>query len=317
MYKDKKIGVVVPSHNEELLITRVIETMPDFVDVIYIVDDVSKDNTVAVVQDYMQQHPDHKVVLLQHTTNKGAGGAVATGYKRAIEDEIDVVAVMDGDAQMEPTELINIVDPVASGECEYTKGNRLSSGEAWHQIPRIRYLGNTALSLLTKVASGYWHVFDSQSAFTAISHGAIQKLDLDLLWKRYGYPNHVLIMLNVHNMRVQSIPITPIYNIGEKSGLKVWRVIPTISMILLRGFIWRLIQKYIIRDAHPLILFYFFGFLTFVPGMLFGIYLIMRRLLSGPQTATSALFAMFMVLFGLNFLMFALWFDMDDNRNLR
>ena len=112
-------------------------------------------------------------------------------------------------------------------------------------------------------------------------------------------------------------PIKPIYNIGEKSGIRIWKVMPTISMILLRGFFDRMIQKYIIRDTHPLILFYFVGLLTFWPGIAFGLYLFAHRILVGPVEATSALFAMFMTMFGLNFLMFALWFDMDDNRRLR
>lgn len=317
MYKDKKIGVVVPCHNEELLIIRVIETMPEFVDVIYIVDDLSKDNTVQIVQTYMQENPDSKVVLLIHEVNQGVGGAITTGYLRAAEDKMDVVAVMAGDAQMDPDELDTVIDPVVIGECDYVKGNRLSTGEAWHHIPRVRYLGNTALSLMTKVASGYWHIFDSQTGYTAISREAIERIHWDQLWKRYGYPNHLLIMLNIENYRVRDVPVTPIYNIGEQSGIRIWRVIPTISLILLRGFFYRLFQKYVIRDAHPLILFYFFGSVTLIPGLIFGLYLLIHRLFVGPVAATSALFAMFLVLFGLNFIMFALWFDMDDNRRLR
>lgn len=317
MFEGSKIGVVVPCYNESALITRVMETMPDFVDAIYVVDDTSKDNTVEVVRDYIAQTPDRGIALIVHEINQGVGGAIITGYRQALEDGMDVVAVMAGDAQMNPDELDKVIGPVVRGEADYVKGNRLVSGKAWHMIPRNRYFGNVMLSMMTKVASGYWHVFDSQTGYTAISRKAIETIHWDGLWKRYGYPNHLLIMLNIQNYRVEDVPVEPIYNIGEVSGIRIWRVIGPISLLLLRGFIQRLFQKFIIRDAHPLVFFYLFGTLAFIPGLLFGAYLFFYRVFIGPVAATSGLFAMFLVLFGLNFLMFAMWFDMDYNRRLR
>lgn len=317
MYQDARVGVVVPCHNEQLLITRVLDTMPDYVDCIYVVDDLSSDNTVQIVQDYVRTTGTERVHLICHEVNQGVGGAIVTGYKQAIADEQDVIAVMAGDAQMDPADLHLIIEPVSSGNADYTKGNRLASGEAWNQIPRTRYIGNVILSLMTKVASGYWHIFDSQTGYTAISRKAAAALPLDMLWKRYGYPNHLLIMLNVYNFTVADVPVKPVYGIGEKSGIKITRVIPTISRLLLRGFIYRLFFKYVVRDAHPLVLFYFFGAVTFFPGLLFGVMLVMYRLFVRNVAPTSALFAMFLVMFGLNFLMFALWFDMDANRHLK
>ncbi|MCA9913683.1 MAG: glycosyltransferase family 2 protein, partial [Anaerolineae bacterium] len=198
MYRDTSIAVVVPCYNEELLITRVMDTMPDYVDRIYIVDDRSKDRTVEIVEDYIQQHQPSRVTLIVHEVNQGVGGAIITGYRQAYDDDMAVVAVMAGDAQMDPDDLEVIIAPVVAGEADYTKGNRLATGEAWNQIPRVRYLGNVLLSLMTKIASGYWHIFDSQTGYTAISRKAIATLNWDKLWKRYGYPNHLLIMLNIH-----------------------------------------------------------------------------------------------------------------------
>jgi hypothetical protein len=123
-------------------------------------------------------------------------------------------------------------------------------------------------------------------------------------------------MLNIHNFAVRDVPVKPVYNIGEKSSIRIWRVIPMISP-LLRGFIQRLFQKFIVRDSPPLVLFYFFGGLTFFPGLLFGLYLFFYRLLAGPVAPTTVPFPMFLIMFGLNFLMFAMWFDMDYNRHLR
>ncbi len=317
MYHQASLAVVVPCYNEELLITRVLETMPVYVDRIYVVDDLSRDRTAQVVEEYIARTGADRIELIRHTTNQGVGGAIVTGYKRALQDGVDVVAVMAGDAQMDPADLHLIVEPVADGQAEYAKGNRLASGEAWHQIPRVRYLGNVFLSLLTKIASGYWHIFDSQTGYTAISRAALERLSLDRLWKRYGYPNHILVMLNVHNCRVRDVPVRPVYNIGERSGIRIWRVIPTISVLLLRSFVSRLFHKYIVRDSHPLVLFYLFGTLTFVPGLLLGLYLVIYRLTVGSVAPTSAVFAMFLTMFGLNFLMFAMWFDMDYNRHLK
>ncbi|MBI5670616.1 MAG: glycosyltransferase family 2 protein [Chloroflexi bacterium] len=317
MYQEASVAVVVPCHNEELLITRVLDTMPDYVDRIYVVDDTSTDRTPQVVEEYVRTTGTARVCFIRHEVNQGVGGAIVTGYKRALQDNMDVVAVMAGDAQMDPDDLPLIIGPVVAGEVDYTKGNRLVTGEAWDQIPRVRYLGNVFLSLMTKIASGYWHIFDSQTGYTAISRRALQTLELDRLWKRYGYPNHLLIMLNIHNFAVRDVPVKPVYGIGERSGIRIWRVIPTISLLLLRGFIQRLFQKFIVRDSHPLVLFYFFGVLTFLPGLILGLVLFFHRLFNGPVAATSALFAMFLIMFGLNFLMFAMWFDMDYNRHLR
>ena len=316
MYKDKTVGVVVPCYNEELLITRVIQTMPDYVDKIYVVDDRSSDNTVAAVEPYVKQQ-EGRVILLQHTVNQGVGGAIITGYLKAAEDGVDVVAVMAGDAQMDPDDLIPVIEPVVEGVVDYTKGNRLVALTARQDIPRVRYFGNFILSLLTKIASGYWHIFDSQTGYTAISRQVIQTIEWDRMWKRYGYPNHLLVLLNIHNFRVRDVPVRPVYNIGEKSNIRIWRVIPTVSLLLVRSFFMRLYEKYILRDAHPLVLFFFFGLITFIPGLLAGFYLVFFRLFIGAVAPTSALFVMFLMLFGLNFLMFGLWFDMDYNRDLK
>lgn len=317
MYLETSVAVVVPCYNEERLITRVLDTMPDYVDAIYVVDDCSHDRTAEVVENYRATQNGQRVRLIQHTTNQGVGGAIITGYLAAARDGMDAIAVMAGDAQMDPNDLRRLVEPVARGEVDYAKGNRLMSGEAWYQIPRVRYLGNVVLSLMTKIASGYWHIFDSQTGYTVISRTAVETIHWERVWRGYGFPNHILIMLNIDNFRVRDIPVKPVYNIGEKSGLRIWRVIPSISLLLLRGFFWRIFHKFVVRDAHPLVLFYLFGLLTFIPGLLLGVYFLLYRLFSGPVAPTSALFAMFLILFGLNFLMFALWFDMDSNRHLR
>lgn len=315
MYKDKRVGVVVPAYNEDALIGRVLKTMPDFVDRIVVVDDCSRDDTATRARDH--QRIDDRITLIVHEKNQGVGGAIVTGYRRALEERLDVVAVMAGDGQMEPVELDRVINPVVSGEADYVKGNRLFTGEAWQIIPHHRYLGNAFLSLLTKIASGYWHVADSQTGYTAISREALEILPLEKLYRRYGYPNHLLVMLNIYNLRVRDVAVRPVYNIGEQSGIRLWKVIPTLSWLLFKSFLWRLKEKYVIRDFHPLVFFYLLGMGLLVPGLIFGLYLLGWRIWQGPVSATSALFATFLFISGLQSLFFAMWFDMEYNRYLR
>ncbi|MDZ7735373.1 MAG: glycosyltransferase family 2 protein [Gammaproteobacteria bacterium] len=316
MYEGSTVAVVVPCHNEEKMVGRVIETMPDFVDHIYVIDDKSTDGTVEVVEKYLQRQP-RRIKLIKHSTNEGVGGAIASGYKAGLVDSMNVTAVMAGDAQMAPDELSIIIEPVVRGECDYTKGNRLFSGDAWNMIPKVRYLGNAVLSLLTKIASGYWHVADSQSGYTAIGLNVLKTIDWDKMYKNYGQPNDLLVRLNIYNFRVRDIPITPVYGIGEKSGLRPLKVIPKISWLLCRLFFYRMVQKYVIRDFHPLLFFYMMSLVLIPVGGLFGLYLFIIRIFEGPVAVTSALFAVFLVVMGLQSLFFGMWLDMEYNKDLK
>ncbi|MBP1698449.1 MAG: glycosyltransferase involved in cell wall biosis, partial [Deltaproteobacteria bacterium] len=246
MYLEKSVAVVIPAYNEENLIGQTLSTLPDFVDKIVVVNDASKDNTSAIVKEIAKR--DQRVVLIDHERNEGVGGAIVTGYKMARAMQTDVTVVMAGDGQMDPKDLPNIIEPVAGGEVDYTKGNRLFQGDAWKMIPHYRYLGNSFLSLMTKFASGYWHLADSQTGYTGISLIALKKLDLDGIYKSYGMPNDMLIKLNQFDFRVRDVHIRPVYNIGEKSKMNLFKVIPRISWLLFKGFWRRLFFKYVIKD---------------------------------------------------------------------
>jgi len=224
---------------------------------------------------------------------------------------------MAADFQMDPDDLPRIVEPVCLNECDYTKGNRLFRGESWDMIPHYRYIGNSFLSLFTKIASGYWHIADSQSGYTAISLKALQRIDLENIYPRYGMPNDLLIKLNIGHFRVRDVSIRPVYNVGEKSGIEVRKVIFTIPKLLLKGFFHRLFEKYVIRDFHPLLFFYLMG-MTLVPiGSIFGVYLLLLRIFGNGVAPTSALFAAFLFFTGLQSLFFAMWFDMEYNKELK
>ena len=318
MFEGKTVAVVVPAYNEETQIGKVLETMPDLVDCILVVDDQSRDRTAELVEEHIAAEGDSpRTVLISHEQNAGVGAAIVTGYKEAIGRGIDVTAVMAGDGQMDPDELPLIVGPVARGQCDYTKGNRLFYRGAWETIPRHRFLGNAFLSMLTKIASGYWHVADSQTGYTAISLRALQTIDLENIYRRYGYPNDMLVRLNVYDFRVADVAIRPVYDVGEQSKMKLWKVVPTMTWLIFRRFCWRLGRKYVIRDFHPLVLFYGFGFVSFWVGLLLGLVLFILRIFGVGVAGTSALLSVFLFLTGLQLQLFGMWFDMEMNRDLK
>jgi glycosyltransferase involved in cell wall biosynthesis len=315
MYRDKTVAVIIPAYNEEKLIGKVLQTIPPFIDHIVVVDDASCDRTGEVIKDYQKKEP--RIIYLRNERNEGVGGSIVTGYKWARDNEIDISVVMAGDAQMDPQDLPKLLDPIVEGEVDYSKGNRLFTGKAWNIIPKTRYLGNAALSFLTKIASGYWHVADSQSGFGAITLKVLKTIDLDGIYKRYGMPNDLLVRLNIYQFRVKDVPVNPIYGICERSGIKIYKVVFTLAFLLMKLFLWRLKEKYVIRDFHPLVLFYLMGFVLTPIGIVFGCYLLIYRFFVGPVALTSALFSAFFTISGLQSLFFAMWFDMEYNKSLK
>ena len=313
MLAGKVVAVVVPAHYEEQLIGATIQGIPDFVDRIYVVDDASADGTAAAAR----ASGDGRVVVVRHERNGGVGAAIVTGYRRALAEGADVACVMAADNQMDPNELERIASPVAQGEVDYAKANRLVSGEAWRVMPRSRYLGGAILSFLTKIASGYWHVADSQSGYTAATREILEQLDLERVYPRYGFPNDMLVHLNVWNARVRDVPARPVYGVGERSGIKLRSVVPRISWLLVKGFFWRMREKYVIRDFHPLVLFYLLGFVMSVCGFGLGVAEVVLRIMGNAVSVGTVVLVALLLIFGSQFTLFAMWFDMESNKDLR
>ncbi|HZT90897.1 MAG TPA: glycosyltransferase family 2 protein [Gaiellaceae bacterium] len=307
------MAVVVPAHDEEGLIGPTVQGIPGFVDRIFVVDDASTDATA----ERARAVGDPRVEVITHDRNRGVGAAIVTGYKRALAERIDATAVMAGDNQMDPDELQGMALPVVRDELDYAKANRLFTGSAWKLIPRNRYLGNAILSLLTKIASGYWHVADSQAGYTVISLRMLRLLDLERIYTSYGFPNDMLVHLNVWNARVRDFPSRPIYGVGERSGIRIRRVVPRISWLLWKGFFWRMREKYVIRDFHPLVFFYFLGFLMTTVGLVLGIVEVVLRALGNNITPATIVLVALLLISGSQFTLFAMWFDMESNKDLR
>ena len=315
MYKQKIITVLIPAYNEEKLIRKTIQSVPDFVDKIVVTDDVSMDKTREIVEDIMKN--DSKLLLINHKTNQGVGGAIATMYKWAKDNETDIAVVINGDGQMDPKDMPKFLDALIEDGADFAKGNRLLTRGVREKMPAVRYYASQFLSLFTKIASGYWQVIDPQSGYTAINKKALKQIDLDKLYKRYGFPNDLLVKLNVANMRVKDVPINPIYNIGEKSGIKIGRLVFTLSWLLFKDFLWRMKEKYIVRDFHPLVFFYFLGGFFWVATVILSVRLFYIWWIAGyipPINALAALFTFMGVSF---FTLFAMWFDMTSNEDLK
>jgi glycosyltransferase involved in cell wall biosynthesis len=316
VYRNHRVAIVVPAYNEERQITRVVDTMPHFVDKIVVVNDCSKDNTKRVVEG-LEKSTDGRVKLIDLPVNQGVGGAIAAGFKWVRDEGFEIATVMDGDGQMDPADLSRLLDPIVDNSVDYSKGNRFMSGEAYSVMPKVRFFGNAALSLFTKIASGYWHIADSQTGFRAIHLRALKAIDWDKTYKRYGQPNDILVTLNIHGFRVGDIPIKPLYGVGEVSTLKVRKAIFTIGWLLIKLFFKRLYLKYVVRDFHPLVFFYGLGIFLLGISVPLTLRLLVVSILQNKVPSINLITLVFCLLSGLQFVMFAMWFDMENNRELK
>ncbi|SIS01937.1 Glycosyltransferase involved in cell wall bisynthesis [Natronorubrum thiooxidans] len=330
MYKGKRIGVVVTAYNEDAFVGRVIETVPDFVDRIYAVDDASPDDSWDVIQrvgsrinERADLEPEltvtdggdaRRVVPIRHEENRGYGAAVKTGYRHAVADEMDVVAVLNGDGQMDPEILDRIIDPVVEGEADYAKGNRLLNPDDRDGMSSFRFLGNAMLTGLSKFASGYWTIGDPQNGYTAISRETIEQLDLEAITDRYGFLNHILTHLNVHERRVADVPMTAIYG-NEESSIRYVPFIQFVSLLLLRSFLWRLKTRYVVQEFHPAVVFYGTGIAGLVGGCA-GLGGSIARSLRGKGGFGGAVGSFVATLLGLIALGMGIWLDTEENKPL-
>lgn len=237
MYKDKQIGVVVPAYNEEGLIAQTLSTVPSFADRVYAVNDASTDRTLEIMQAIGGRNG--HITVVDRKERGGIGAAVITGHKKALEDGMDVVAVMAGDGQMDPAVLPMILDPVVEGRADYSKGDRLSVRRHREGMPALREFGNTLLTYLTRIASGYWHISDPQNGYTAISSSVLLRLDLNRVQQGFYFENDLLVKLHVCDAKVTDVPHPARYG-SERSKIRYLDFMVNTSWLLLKGFLWRL-----------------------------------------------------------------------------
>jgi glycosyltransferase involved in cell wall biosynthesis len=308
MYNGHRITTVIPAHDEARHIGQVIKTMPEFVDHMIVVDDCSEDDTSQVALSC----GDSRLVLLKTPTNLGVGGAMVLGYRRAMELESEVIVKLDGDGQMAPEYLPLLLDAIVDQDYDYAKGNRFLAGESLAFMPRRRLIGNIGLTFMTKLASGYWNIFDPQNGYTAIKADTLRLLNLDAIHKRFFFENDMLIHLNFFGCRVKDISIPARYG-EEKSDLSVFKVSVTFPLLLLRRFFYRVYQKYVLRDFSPIALFLFLGLILFGWGALFGIYLWIESQITGRLTPTGTIMlSLLPLILGFQLLLQAIVMDIQE-----
>jgi len=313
MHRDKTISLVIPAYNEEKLIVPTLQSVPELIDNIYVVDDGSKDGTCDRVR--QQALADPRVQLIEHGHNQGVGQAIISGYLQSSQDCCDIAVVAGGDHQMPLEQIPDLLDPIIDGKAEYTKGNRFLMLDAGlEDMPWSRVVGNALISIMTKVSSGYYKVYDVVDGFTAISKRAIDLVRWEHAWKGYGYPMDFLVRLNAYGLRVKDVPRRAIYLEGERqSQIRGVRYAVRVAPMLVQRFFWRLVTKYLVRDFHPLFFFYMFGLIFLPLGIGFGVFLLYQQWagigVSGPRAIVCAL----SIIMGIQFLLFAMLYDMQES----
>jgi glycosyltransferase involved in cell wall biosynthesis len=345
MYKGQTVAVVVPAYNEAGLVGEVIDTMPDLVDRAYVIDDCSTDGTWEEIRrhaalangnrprakaavngeatgefaseatgEFASESTGDFVVPIRKESNGGRGSCVTLGYRRALEDGFDVVAVMDGDGQMDPAVLDRILDPVVEGWADYAKGDRMHHRHTREGMSQWRAFGNALLSFLTKLSSGYWQTSDSQNGYTAISRQALERIPFEDLYDDYGFLNDVLTTLNVHQMRVANVPHEAVYG-DEQSTIKYRTFVPKLSSLLLRNFVRRVTQRYMIQNFHPVVFCYLFGVLGLGAGLVGGTGTL-AGLAGGQNVVVGGLLSTLVALLGGAILSMAMILDVEQNEEL-
>jgi glycosyltransferase involved in cell wall biosynthesis len=308
MYKGLRVAVVVPAYNESLLIGKTITTMPDYVDHVIVIDDLSTDDTALRAE----ATGDERLTLIRHTVNTGVGGAVLDGHRRALALGADVSVVMAGDAQMDPAYLPDLLDPIAEEGVEFTKANRFYSRSSYAGMPRYRFLGSIALSFMTKLASGYWHLFDPQNGYTAISRSALERIDLDRISLGYQFENDMLIHLNIADVWARDVAVPAVYG-EEVSTMRMSRVIPSIGGLLVRGFWRRILLKYVLYSFSPVALFLLAGLALTTFGAGFGMWAFAEAMAGHVPTAATVMASAAPLLTGIHFLVNALMLDIQES----
>lgn len=302
------ISVVIPSYKVTEYILDVIKDIPEFVNHIIVVDDKCPQNSGQIAKTLS----DNRVIVCYHEKNLGVGGAVVTGYKKALELNSDIVVKMDGDGQMDVNYMQKLIQPILDGKADYTKGNRFTNFKDLRAMPKIRLFGNSGLSFLVKAASGYWNLMDPANGYTAINRHALEELDLDNLAKRYFFESDMLINLNIENAVVFDVEIPAKYG-DEKSSLSITKTLVGFPPKLFKGLCKRIFLKYFIYDFNMLSLYLVVGLPMLLFGIVFGSIKWIEAIENGTVTNTGTIMlAVLPIILGTQFVLQAIQIDMNN-----
>jgi glycosyltransferase involved in cell wall biosynthesis len=309
MYREKRVAVVIPAFNVARHIAGVIRGIPQFVDDIIVVEDAGSDNTAAIVQGI----DDARVTLARHGVNQGVGATMVTGFRLALDRGADVVVKMDGDGQMDPEALPALLDPVVVEGYGYAKGNRFLGENRLRDMPRIRLAGSFLLTFLSKLASGYWHLFDTVNGYVAIEAATLRKLPLDRIARRYFFESDMLIQLNVVGARVKDVPLPPRYG-DERSSMRISWVLISFPVFLLKGFWYRVYERHVLREFSPVALFWVLGTLLIAWGVAFGAFGWVRSSRTGvPATTGTVMLSVLPLIVGFQLALQAILIEIQES----
>jgi glycosyltransferase involved in cell wall biosynthesis len=305
---NKNIVVVIPSYKVSKHILEVIKDIPEFVSYIIVIDDKCPQNSGKIAE----SSDDKRVIVCYHEVNQGVGGAVVTGYKKAMELGADIVVKIDGDGQMDVNYMQQLIEPLIDGKADYTKGNRFADFKALRQMPKIRLLGNSGLSFLVKASSGYWNMMDPTNGYTAINKHALGELDLDALAKRYFFESDMLINLNIENAVVKDVEIPAKYG-DEESSLSIIKTLFGFPPKLFKGLCKRIFLKYFVYDFNMLSVYLIMGLPMVLFGFIFGTYHWINSSIQNIETPVgTVMLAVLPIILGTQFLLQAIQIDMNN-----
>jgi glycosyltransferase involved in cell wall biosynthesis len=303
-----KKAVVIPSYNVSRTIKDVVLSIPEFIDDIIVVDDKCPQSSGKEAERLQRKN----VLVLYHERNTGVGGAVITGYKKALELGSDIIVKMDGDGQMDPAQISKLITPIMSDEADYTKGNRFHDFNALKSMPKIRLFGNSALSFLVKFASGYWNIMDPTNGYTAVHRRVLEKLNLDRLSKRFFFESSMLINLNIVNAVVRDIDIPARYG-DEPSSLHAGKALLQFPPRLFTGLVKRIFLKYFLYDFNMASVYLLLGLPLFAGSVLFGVSEWVDSILTGnPKSAGTIMLVALPIIVSFQMLLQAISIDIGS-----
>ena len=308
MVDNKKIVVVIPAYKVAMHIENVIRAVPSFVDEIIVVDDGCPENSGAIVEEL--KFPN--VTIIYNHINQGVGGAVMSGFLEAINNDADIVIKIDGDGQMDCSYISKLIKPIIEGCVDYTKGNRFMDFEALKKMPKIRLFGNSILSFLLKIASGYWNIMDPTNGFIAINREALMNLNMKKISKRYFFESDILINLNIYNIRVKDISIPAKYG-SEKSSLNIIKTVFEFPPLIFKGLFKRIFLKYYIYDFNMASIYILLGIPMILFGSIFGLIKWINGIIYNVNnTAGTIMVAVLPIILGTLFLLQAIQIDINN-----
>lgn len=304
----RTLAVVIPAYQAEKSIEAVIRRIPGYVDWIIVVDDASADRTGAAVAGIS----DPRICLIRHEKNRGVGGAMTTGFRKALELHADLIAKVDADGQMDPGFLDRFVMVHLLYGCDYVKANRFGHLDSLSAMPKPRLLGSIVLSFLTKIASGYWNVFDPQNGYVMITRKMLKRLDLKRIAPGYFFENSMLILLNIMRARIGEIYLPAVY--GEvPSSMNLMKILRSFPRNLCSGLLYRIYQKYFFRSLSPFFILLVFGVVSCLWGCLWGGAAWYESYATGiPATTGTVVLALLPLILGWSALLQAFVLDVQD-----